>query len=557
MAKSGQIINGMMNQNGTINYDPQFPSDGSQSVDQNQNPDITYDPNANSSASISAQTAYNSDPAPTTQTYTQTSVDQSPPPSAPPTQTAPTSQPVVDSGSDALYQSMLARMNAVQSGQADPGNPDLYGVNQTTTSTLAPGWVDYGNGLAKNPATGQILPMNDPLYQQLLTSSGSGSGTVTAPGISANDTLTGGLTSPAIPTNLTAPTTGNSVDVSGIGTISNGALTSSTTNGPSTDITPAGQEAMNADLPTASNVQNPGTPDVADATYATSPAMQALLQQMTGITGQSLDIDPNDPVIKSQVDAYQAQQERATRNAINDAAEQNGPYNSGQQANNARMLQEQEGQNVGQFQGQVMQNELTARRNEIQSILQTQGSLLSQDQQNALQTELANLNSHLSQTGMSVQNTQFYAGLNTQDKQFVDQLTQNEQFKNMDDVLSRYTLYQQQSQFAASLAQQGDFQNLSAALQQAGMNQQNQQFLMSLAQNGNIAQMQQEFQRMQLAQDQNQFVASLAQQGNIAQMQNVFQNAQLAQQEGQFEASLGFQNNQSNNYFDYLNSQGS
>lgn len=36
-----------------------------------------------------------------------------------------------------LYESMQARMKAVQGGQADPGNPDLYGSNQTTGAPVS------------------------------------------------------------------------------------------------------------------------------------------------------------------------------------------------------------------------------------------------------------------------------------------------------------------------------------------------------------------------------------------------------------------------------------
>jgi hypothetical protein len=104
---------------------------------------------------------------------------------------------------------------------------------------------------------------------------------------------------------------------------------------------------------------------------------------------QSLNIDPNDPVMKQQMDAYNAQNTRAERDYLSGVAEKGGP-NANITAE-TRAAAEKVGQLGGQFEGQLMQNELNARRQEIQSALSGAAGFLTQEQQMQLQEEMAAL----------------------------------------------------------------------------------------------------------------------------------------------------------------------
>lgn len=167
---------------------------------------------------------------------------------------------------------------------------------------------------------------------------------------------------------------------------------------------------------------------------------------------QGLAVDPNDPIIKSQTDAFNATQQRSARNYLGAAAEKEG--NNGNLTSESRLANENIGQATSGLQASLMQNELNSRRTEIQNALSEQGSLLSQRDQLALQRELGMVNAQLSQQGMnnqlglgimgaglqqqglSNQNQQFYAGLSQQDRQFLNNLglqysglgSQNDQF---------------------------------------------------------------------------------------------------------------------------------
>lgn len=104
---------------------------------------------------------------------------------------------------------------------------------------------------------------------------------------------------------------------------------------------------------------------------------------------QSLVQDPNDPIIRNQTDAYNAQNTRESRNYLAGVAERGGP-NANVNAE-TRAASEKVGQLGGQFQAQLMQRELDARRQEIQSALSGAAGFLTQEQQMQLQEEMAAL----------------------------------------------------------------------------------------------------------------------------------------------------------------------
>ena len=164
----------------------------------------------------------------------------------------------------------------------------------------------------------------------------------------------------------------------------------------------------------------------------------SLYNTYMGRASQALNLDPNDPIIKAQVDAYRAEQERARRGYISDVAEASGPIANirGEE----RMAAERTGQAVSTFQAQLLGRELESRRNEIAEALSSMGSILSADQTAGLQRELAAIDAELNQLQtqtratsdlgqlglgyagldmdklkMEMLNRQFYSGLESQE----------------------------------------------------------------------------------------------------------------------------------------------
>lgn len=168
------------------------------------------------------------------------------------------------------------------------------------------------------------------------------------------------------------------------------------------------------------------------------PRKDALFNTLLQRSEQSLNVNPLDPVIAGQVNPYRAEQERGARNYIDAQAEAQGPYaNLGSER---RLAAETAAQNTGAFQGQLLQRDLEARRNEVAQALSSRSGILSQDEQFALQRDLAELNAALSQRGQDIgfglssqglsndllrtmlQNQQFNQGLQSQNDQFAAQL---------------------------------------------------------------------------------------------------------------------------------------
>lgn len=104
---------------------------------------------------------------------------------------------------------------------------------------------------------------------------------------------------------------------------------------------------------------------------------------------QSLTIDPNDPIIRNQSDAYNAQLQRSRTKYLQQEAERGGANtNIGAEE---RGSAEQAGQAGADFQSRLMGQELTARRTEIENALKGAAGLLTSEQQMQLQEELAQL----------------------------------------------------------------------------------------------------------------------------------------------------------------------
>lgn len=148
-----------------------------------------------------------------------------------------------------------------------------------------------------------------------------------------------------------------------------------------------------------------------------SLAGTSLFNSLVGRANQSLSVDGNDPIIKAQSDAFNAQTERANRQYLHGLAEKSGP-NANLSAE-TRLASERAGQAGGNMKATLMANEVSARRQEIQAALSQQQGLLSQDQQAALQKELALLDDATRRLGINTQNSQFYSGLANNNDQFL------------------------------------------------------------------------------------------------------------------------------------------
>jgi hypothetical protein len=115
----------------------------------------------------------------------------------------------------------------------------------------------------------------------------------------------------------------------------------------------------------------------------------ALYQQLLARSKQGLDVSASDPALKGQIDANNAQTDRASRNYLADLAEKAGPLANLQ--GEQRLTAEQAGQSEGAFAAGLVGNEINARRTEIQNALTQMGSQLSDQQKNQLTAQLAQL----------------------------------------------------------------------------------------------------------------------------------------------------------------------
>lgn len=179
--------------------------------------------------------------------------------------------------------------------------------------------------------------------------------------------------------------------------------------------------------PSAAQTGAIGTVNTMDGALGTKDA-SGLYNTLQARAGQSLKVDPNDPIIKAQVDAYRAEQTRAARNLMSEQAERGG-VNSNQDATQ-RSATEKAAQQTAGFQGQLLSNEVAARRQEIQAALSGQQGILTAQQQMALQQELANLD-------VKLRSYQFGQSQNQQEAQFARTLAErgfefdtNSQFQN-------------------------------------------------------------------------------------------------------------------------------
>lgn len=159
--------------------------------------------------------------------------------------------------------------------------------------------------------------------------------------------------------------------------------------------------------PGAGGINNSGIP---------GGAAGSLFNTLMGRANQSLDVNRKDPIIANNVNAYDAAQERSNRDYLRHVAEQAGPISNLNQER--RMTAESRGRNTGGFQAQLMQQELTARRSEIQQALSGATGLLTEEQRQSLSRELAQMDNALSYARLNQDNSQFTQNMNQNAYQF-------------------------------------------------------------------------------------------------------------------------------------------
>lgn len=126
-----------------------------------------------------------------------------------------------------------------------------------------------------------------------------------------------------------------------------------------------------------------------NAQPAMQPQSDALFKLLMERAQQPTAVNRNDPSIRAQVDPVVAQQERASRNYIDDIAEKSGPLANIQ--GERRLAAERGGQAAGALEAEVIGREQDARRQEIMQSLGLGAQFLTAEQQLALQRELGYL----------------------------------------------------------------------------------------------------------------------------------------------------------------------
>jgi hypothetical protein len=134
-----------------------------------------------------------------------------------------------------------------------------------------------------------------------------------------------------------------------------------------------------------------------------NPQASALFDLLMKRATQSSTLDRNDPNIRAQSDAFNAQGQQARRDYLSQQAEKAGPY--GNQTSEERRSAEELGKTSGAFEAQAIDNAQNARRQEIESALSGAAGFLTQEQQLALTEELQKLQ-------MQQQESQFGRNLN-------------------------------------------------------------------------------------------------------------------------------------------------
>jgi len=168
----------------------------------------------------------------------------------------------------------------------------------------------------------------------------------------------------------------------------------------------APEAAQAAQPPMATTIQNQAAANTTQNTGRDTSLWGDLWKRAT----QESTVDPNNPNVKAQTEAYGNEEERASRNYMADLAEKAGPYAnlSGEQ----RLASERVGQRTGNVRAQLVGQEIKAVRDEKAQAYQQLQGMLTADEDRALREELSVLDAQLREQGYGLQQQ----GLNLQSR---------------------------------------------------------------------------------------------------------------------------------------------
>lgn len=152
-----------------------------------------------------------------------------------------------------------------------------------------------------------------------------------------------------------------------------------------------------------------------------------LWTMLMGRAKQGLEVGRDNANVRGQADAYSAQEERARRMGLTDAAESSSPYNTGYSSGLQRLSAAQMGQRVGAMEAQLIGKEIQARRDEIQNALTEMGDLLTDQQKMSLEMKLNELDNATQRYGIDQSTALGRERLNSDDAQWRAQLAQRGQ----------------------------------------------------------------------------------------------------------------------------------
>lgn len=161
----------------------------------------------------------------------------------------------------------------------------------------------------------------------------------------------------------------------GWGEISSASGVAGATGGP--------QQTGNNPLSASGTAGGAGT----DGSGLRDPRWNDLYAQLLERAHQGLAVDPNDPVIKGQVDASTAVANREALKQQQAAAERGGAYATGATANMSRAIGEDVQTKSSSLQAELMGREVTSRRQEIAQALESMQGMLTADEQSRLRQE--------------------------------------------------------------------------------------------------------------------------------------------------------------------------
>lgn len=258
------------------------------------------------------------------------------------------------------------------------------------------GWTDIGNNLVSNTATGQVVDQNHPIYT------------------SAPDTL-GGTTAAAPSTDYTAPAAGSTqVSAQGAYTPPAGSTDPFAASGGGVFINggwipnnnPAAIASATATAGAPAGTAQPAQP-AAGVPSASAPVDDAFRTQLLGLLNSSSQpVTPNDPIIQAQTDAYSSGRQLAQRQEQDQIAERMGAQglsNSGAMDTATQGSLESMGRDVGGFQAQAMSQELSSRRQQLVDALSLAGGQLTNEEKNALQLQIEQIDDATKRLGIGVQ----------------------------------------------------------------------------------------------------------------------------------------------------------